>query len=76
MFLSAHTHTLLLPLGLGPKDPGVPTRLTPEFASIRSKELNNGRLAMVAVAGLIAQELVDGQPILEHLRDHGLSRGL
>lgn len=28
-----------------------------------NKELNNGRLAMIASAGMIAQELVTGQPI-------------
>ena len=28
----------------------------------RTKELNNGRLAMLAVAGFVAQELVDGLP--------------
>lgn len=33
---------------------------------LRRKELNNGRLAMIALAGLFAQELVDGQPILTH----------
>ncbi|CEL96922.1 unnamed protein product [Vitrella brassicaformis CCMP3155] len=37
------------------------------FNDLRAKELNNGRLAMIAVAGIVAQELVDGQEILEHL---------
>jgi hypothetical protein len=38
-----------------------------EFASIQSKELSNGRLAMFAVAGMCAQELVTGQPLLTTL---------
>jgi hypothetical protein len=28
-----------------------------------NKELNNGRLAMIAVAGMVAQELVDGKAV-------------
>jgi hypothetical protein len=31
-----------------------------EFAQMQAKELNNGRLAMMAVAGMTAQELVTG----------------
>ena len=38
-----------------------------EFAFIQSKELSNGRLAMLAVAGFCAQELVNGKGILENL---------
>jgi hypothetical protein len=48
------------PLGLKPSDPV-------EFASMQTKELQNGRLAMLAAAGFMAQELVDGKGILEHL---------
>lgn len=44
------------PLGLKPKNPK-------EFKEIATKELNNGRLAMLAVAGIVAQELVTNQPI-------------
>jgi len=44
------------PLGLKPTDPK-------EFADIQTKELQNGRLAMLAVAGMCAQELVNGQTI-------------
>merc|ERR1712224_1135545 len=44
------------PLGLKPKDPK-------EFKEMQSKELNNGRLAMIAAAGMIAQELATGQKL-------------
>jgi hypothetical protein len=41
------------PLGLKPTD-------TDELVAMQTKELNNGRLAMIAVAGMVAQELVTG----------------
>jgi hypothetical protein len=44
------------PLGLKPKDPK-------ELKDMQNKELNNGRLAMIAAAGMIAQELVTGQKL-------------
>jgi len=44
------------PLGLKPKEPKA-------FKEIQTKEINNGRLAMLAVAGIVAQELVTGQSI-------------
>eukprot|EP00746_Dinoflagellata_sp_MGD_P158116 gnl/MRDRNA2_/MRDRNA2_86393_c0_seq1.p1 gnl/MRDRNA2_/MRDRNA2_86393_c0~~gnl/MRDRNA2_/MRDRNA2_86393_c0_seq1.p1 ORF type:complete len:357 (+),score=75.94 gnl/MRDRNA2_/MRDRNA2_86393_c0_seq1:90-1073(+) len=44
------------PLGLKPEDPE-------EFLAMQNKEINNGRLAMIATAGMIAQELVSGQKI-------------
>mmetsp|Transcript_29699 Transcript_29699/g.45009 ORF Transcript_29699/g.45009 Transcript_29699/m.45009 type:complete len:213 (+) Transcript_29699:84-722(+) len=47
------------PLGLKPEDPD-------EFKEMSTKELQNGRLAMIAAAGFMAQELVDGKGILEH----------
>eukprot|EP00536_Pseudo-nitzschia_multiseries_P007849 jgi/Psemu1/66239/estExt_Genemark1.C_1890054 len=47
------------PLGLKPEDPE-------EFAIMQTKELQNGRLAMLAAAGFMAQELVDGKGIIEH----------
>lgn len=37
------------------------------FLNMRNKELNNGRLAMLAVAGMAAQELIDGKTIWAHL---------
>jgi hypothetical protein len=51
------------PLGLKPKE-------EVEFVAMQCKELNNGRLAMLAIAGFVAQELVDRQPIL--LEDFGI----
>merc|ERR1719191_1771256 len=44
------------PLGLKPKDPK-------KFKEMQTKELNNGRLAMIAAAGMIAQEYVTGQKL-------------
>ena len=40
------------PLGLKPSDPE-------EFALIQTKELQNGRLAMIGAMGMIVQELVE-----------------
>jgi hypothetical protein len=44
------------PLGLKPKD-------AVEFKEMQTKEINNGRLAMIAAAGMIAQEVVTGQKL-------------
>merc|ERR1711871_1807137 len=49
------------PLGLKPTDPA-------EFREMATKELQHGRLAMLAAAGFIAQELVNHKPILETLK--------
>ena len=48
------------PLGLKPDDPE-------EFDIMATKELQHGRLAMLAAAGFLAQEAVDGKGILDHL---------
>jgi len=48
------------PLGLKPEDPE-------EFNIMVTKELQHGRLAMLAAAGFLAQELTDGKGIIEHL---------
>lgn len=48
------------PLGLKPDDPE-------ELNEMITKELQHGRLAMLASAGFLAQEAVDGKGILEHL---------
>eukprot|EP00562_Extubocellulus_spinifer_P026734 CAMPEP_0178642200 /NCGR_PEP_ID=MMETSP0698-20121128/17021_1 /TAXON_ID=265572 /ORGANISM="Extubocellulus spinifer, Strain CCMP396" /LENGTH=201 /DNA_ID=CAMNT_0020282887 /DNA_START=30 /DNA_END=635 /DNA_ORIENTATION=+ len=47
------------PLGLKPEDPA-------EFFEMQTKELQNGRLAMLAAAGFLAQEAADGKGIFEH----------
>lgn len=44
------------PLNLKPSDPA-------EFEEIHTKELQNGRLAMLGIAGMVVQELVDGKEI-------------
>jgi len=48
------------PLGLKPEDPE-------EFATLHTKELQNGRLAMLGWAGMVAQELVNGKEIFVNL---------
>ena len=48
------------PLGLKPKG-------AVEFDNMQTKELNNGRLAMIAAAGMCAQEQINGQGILQNL---------
>ncbi|CAN0173354.1 unnamed protein product [Ectocarpus sp. 12 AP-2014] len=37
------------------------------FDAMKTKELNNGRLAMIGTAGMLVQELVNGQDILPNL---------
>ena len=49
------------PLGLKPAD-------AEELIIMQTKELQNGRLAMLAAAGFMAQELADGKGILEHFQ--------
>ena len=49
------------PLGWYPEDPA-------EQQIIRTKEIQNGRLAMLAVAGIVAQELTDGKEVLCHFQ--------
>jgi len=44
------------PLSLKPKDPK-------KFKEMQTKELNNGRLAMIAAAGMIAQEVATGHKL-------------
>jgi len=48
------------PMGLKPTE-------AKEFATMQTKELSNGRLAMLAVAGMCVQELLNGKPMLADL---------
>jgi len=48
------------PFGLKPTDPE-------ELKTMQTKELQNGRVGMLAAAGFLAQELVNGKGILENL---------
>jgi hypothetical protein len=44
------------PLGIKPKN-------DKDFMTMQNKEILNGRLAMIAVAGIVAQEQVTGEKI-------------
>lgn len=44
------------PLGLKPAD-------ALEFKEMATKEINNGRLAMIAIAGMVVQELASGKKL-------------
>ena len=44
------------PLGLKPTNPA-------ELKDMQTKEINNGRLAMIGIAGMVVQELVSGQSL-------------
>jgi len=56
--------------GLGPR-PDDPE----EFVLYQLRELQNGRLAMLAFAGEVAQELVNGQDVFTTLDDIGIFSG-
>lgn len=64
------------PFGFSPdkkyKTKSTYNNVNPEMKSMLSKELNNGRTAMIAVAGFVAQQLVDGRGVIEHWREFGL----
>merc|ERR1711953_1560053 len=45
------------PLGIKPADPE-------ELEAMQNKELNNGRLAMHAIAGAIVQEMITGKGVI------------
>jgi hypothetical protein len=47
------------PLGLTPDD-------SEEFEQMRLRELSHCRLAMIAISGMVAQELVDGKTLVGH----------
>ncbi|CAM9669610.1 unnamed protein product [Heterosigma akashiwo] len=54
------------PLRIRPEDPE-------ELAELQTKELKNGRLAMIGVAGLAAQEYFTGQSIIQQLQSGHIS---
>jgi Chlorophyll A-B binding protein len=43
---------------------GLLSRSNQKQKEMRTKELQNGRLAMLAVAGIVALDLVDGRAVL------------
>ena len=53
------------PLGLKPEG-------AEEFAEMATKELQHGRLAMLAIAGFVAQELIDGKIIAADIYKLGI----
>ena len=61
VFLTGPADILLLSLGLKPTDPE-------ELTVLQTKEINNGRLAMIAIAGFVLQEVAEpGVEIFQHL---------
>jgi hypothetical protein len=59
----ARTDAKVESIGWRPSDPA-------RFDEMVVRELQNGRLAMLAVAGIVAQELVNGKPVLVNLQDN------
>ena len=51
------------PLGLAPAGT--------DFNNMQTKELQNGRLAMIAIAAFMSQELTDFRSILDHYNEFG-----
>ena len=52
-----------LPGDLGFDPMGLKPTVEADFLAMQNKELNNGRLAMIGVAGMCVQELVSGQTL-------------
>jgi len=50
------------PLGLAPNDAWIEKRAL-DWRDMQTKELNNGRLAMIAAAGMLAQEIATGKKL-------------
>lgn len=59
------------PLGLRPPGGEDYSNLSSEFTEMQTKELQNGRLAMLAIAAFVSQELVDYRAIYEHYQVFG-----
>jgi hypothetical protein len=53
------------PLGLKPKGAA-------DFATRQTKELNNGRLAMIGAIGMLVQEQITNEPIMDTLHNMGI----
>jgi light-harvesting complex I chlorophyll a/b binding protein 1 len=61
LIMISFIHLSFDPLGLKPTD-------DEELKVLQTKELNNGRLAMIAIAGFVLQEVAEpGVEIFEHL---------
>lgn len=59
----ARTDAKVESIGWRPSDPD-------RYAEMVVRELQNGRLAMLAVAGIVAQELINGKPVLVNLQEN------
>ena len=60
------------PFNIRPKGSDDYNNMSEAFVRRRTQELSNGRLAMLAVAGFVAQELRDDLTVVEHFQQFGL----
>ncbi len=56
-----------IPGDLGFDPLGIKPKTEEELDVMKTKELNNGRLAMIGIAGMLVQELVKPEDILDFL---------
>jgi light-harvesting complex I chlorophyll a/b binding protein 1 len=64
-----YTHEPLFPGDIGFDPLGLKPKTDEAFNVMVTKELNNGRLAMFAAIGMIGQEQVTHEPIVETLKN-------